>query len=52
MGTSAGFGVEWREFAPEAVRALVMVPPFRLSEPPHPHTEWEPIRHPHARIQS
>lgn len=32
----AGFGIEWCEFAPEAVRALVMVPPFTKSEPPAP----------------
>jgi PilZ domain len=33
---STGFGVEWCEFAPAAVRALVMVPPFRSPEPAHP----------------
>lgn len=37
---STGFGIEWSEFAPEAIRALVMVPPFRAAEPPHP--AWEP----------
>jgi hypothetical protein len=48
---AAGFGIEWCEFAPEAIRSLVMVPPFRLAEPPHPHNEWEPtVRHPHVRI--
>jgi hypothetical protein len=49
---STGFGIEWCEFAPEAVRALVMVPPFRLAEPPHPHAEWEPIHRPHARTRN
>jgi hypothetical protein len=45
-----GFGIEWCEFAPEAVRALVMIPPFRVTEPSAPHSEWEPpARHPHAR---
>lgn len=38
----AGFGIEWCEFAPEAVRALVTVPPFRMTEPPQPRPEWEP----------
>jgi PilZ domain len=43
-----GFGIEWSEFAPEAVRALVTVPPFRTSEPPQPHprAEWEPLARP------
>jgi hypothetical protein len=42
----AGFGIEWCEFAPEAVRALVTVPPFRLADPPQPHAEWEqPVAH-------
>jgi PilZ domain len=39
---AAGFGIEWCEFAPEAVRALVTVPPFRLAEAPQPRAEWEP----------
>ena len=43
----AGFGMEWSEFAPEAVRALVTVPPFRLADPPQPHAEWEPVIHHH-----
>jgi PilZ domain-containing protein len=49
----AGFGIEWSEFAPEAVRALVTVPPFRLAEPPQPRAEppqpraeWEPVVRP------
>jgi hypothetical protein len=42
----AGFGIEWCEFAPEAVRALVTVPPFRLAEPPLPRAEWEPVTRP------
>jgi PilZ domain len=37
---STGFGIEWSEFAPEAARALLMVPAFRATEPPHP--AWEP----------
>jgi hypothetical protein len=47
-----GFGIEWSEFAPEAVRALVTVPPFRATEPPHPReplqprAEWEPVARP------
>jgi PilZ domain len=45
-----GFGVEWCEFAPEAVRALVTVPPFRLADPPLPHAEWEPAVLPRPRI--
>ena len=45
-----GFGIEWCEFAPEAVRALVAVPPFRLAEPPQPRAEWEPAARPHPRI--
>jgi hypothetical protein len=28
---ATGFGIEWCEFAPDAVRALVVVPPFRSS---------------------
>jgi hypothetical protein len=43
---AGGFGVEWCEFAPEAVRALVTVPPFRLADPPQPHVEWEPVVRP------
>jgi hypothetical protein len=31
-----GFGIEWCEFAPEAIRALVTIPPFRQSEPSAP----------------
>jgi hypothetical protein len=42
----AGFGIEWCEFAPEAVRALVIVPPFRVAEPPQPRAEWEPVARP------
>jgi hypothetical protein len=42
----AGFGIEWCEFAPEAVRALVTVPPFRLTEPPRARAEWEPVTRP------
>jgi len=45
-----GFGIEWSEFAPDAVRALVTVPPFRTSEPPQPRTEWEPIARPSPPI--
>jgi PilZ domain len=37
---ATGFGIEWCEFAPEAVRALVMIPPFRAADPAHPL--WEP----------
>jgi hypothetical protein len=47
---ATGFGLEWCEFAPEAVRSLVTVPPFRLAEPPQPRAEWEPIPHPPSRI--
>jgi len=43
----SGFGVEWSEFAPEAIRALVMVPPFRMTEPPEQHAEWD--SHPHTQ---
>lgn len=42
----AGYGIEWCEFAPEAVRALVMVPPFRMTDAPQ-HGDWEP--HPRVR---
>jgi PilZ domain len=38
---ATGFGIEWSEFAPEVVRALVMVPPFRATEPAAPL--WEPV---------
>ena len=31
---ATGIGIEWSEFAPAAVRALVMAPPFRLTEAP------------------
>jgi PilZ domain len=37
----AGFGIEWSEFAPEAIRALVMVPAFSVTESsaqPRAHT--------------
>ena len=43
---AGGFGIEWCEFAPEAVRALVTVPPFRVADPPQPRAEWEPVVHP------
>jgi hypothetical protein len=43
---ATGFGVEWCEFAPDAVRALVTVLPFPLAEPPQPHVEWEPVVRP------
>jgi hypothetical protein len=43
---ATGFGVEWCEFAPEAVRALVTVPPFRRADPPQLHIEWEPAVRP------
>ena len=50
---AAGFGVEWSVFAPEAVRALVAVPPFRLPETPaHTRAELEPTRRPHARFHN
>jgi hypothetical protein len=48
---ASGFGIEWSEFAPEPVRTLMMVPPFRLAEPPDPHLEREPTRL-NARIQT
>jgi hypothetical protein len=38
---AVGFGIEWCEFAPQVVRALFMVPPFRAAAPPHP--AWEPV---------
>lgn len=47
----SGFGVEWCEFAPEAVRALLMVPPFRRVSPSRPYTEWEPAHRSHARTR-
>ena len=48
---AGGFGVEWCEFAPEIVRALVMVPPFRLTEAPRILTAWdEVVRRSHARV--
>jgi hypothetical protein len=48
---ATGFGIEWCELAPDSVRALVMVPPFRRTKPPRPHHEWErePIHRPRAR---
>jgi hypothetical protein len=36
-----GFAIEWSEFAPDIIRALVMVPPFRATEPSQPM--WEPV---------
>jgi hypothetical protein len=45
-----GFGIEWSEFAPEAVRALVTVPPFRTSEPPQSRAEREPVARPRPFI--
>ena len=44
-----GFGIEWHEFAPEAVRALVTGPTLRLAEPP---AEWEPVVRPTRIIHS
>ena len=35
-------GIEWCEFAPESIRALVMVPPFRAAEAPQ--GTWEPVK--------
>jgi hypothetical protein len=50
---ATGFGVEWCEFAPEAVRALMVVPPFRLTEAPHSPVQWElNARRPHSRAHS
>ena len=43
-------GVEWCEFAPEAVRAWVTVPPFRLADPSQPRAEWEPADRSRPRI--
>ena len=37
-----GFGIEWCEFAPDCVRALVMGPPFRNA--PSSPADWEPTR--------
>lgn len=57
----SGFGVEWSEFAADAVRALVLVPPYRSTEPAGahasagPHSEWESEAHterPRARIHN
>jgi hypothetical protein len=28
-----GVGIEWTDFAPEEVRSLMIVPPFRLTSP-------------------
>jgi hypothetical protein len=39
-----GFGIEWSEFAPDAARALLMVPAFRATEPAHPVWEPEPAK--------
>ena len=39
---ASGFGIEWCEFAPESIRALVMVPPFRAAEAPQ--GTWEPVK--------
>jgi len=56
---STGIGIEWCEFAPEAVRALMMVPPFRLTEPSshfdeqhfdEQHFEEQPVTGRHTRI--
>ena len=45
-----GFAIEWCDFAPEAIRALVTVPPFRVTEPPAQHSDWDSqAKHPHAR---
>lgn len=41
-----GFGIEWCEFAPEAVRALVTVPPFHQSASPQAQHEWDPVARP------
>jgi hypothetical protein len=44
-----GFGIEWCEFAPEAIRALMIVPPFRMTEPPAEPADWDaPAKRPHA----
>ena len=35
-----GFGIEWCEYAPAAVRALVVEPPSRLAEAPRSPGQW------------
>jgi hypothetical protein len=45
-----GIGIEWCEFAPAAVRALVMVPPFRLTEAADILTAWEVVRRPQPSV--
>jgi hypothetical protein len=55
-----GFGVEWCEFAAEAIRALILAPAHKLTKPSAPHSEWEPEpshaesqqRRPHARAHN
>ena len=42
--TSAGFGIEWREFAPEAVRDLLRAPPLHAGVAME---GWAQGRHPH-----
>ena len=46
-----GFGIEWCEYAPAAVRALVVVPPFRLAEAPRSPGQWLTTRAPAAGIR-
>ena len=45
---ATGFGIEWCEFAPDCVRALVMAPPFPATEPPH--FSWELARRHHSKV--
>jgi hypothetical protein len=45
---ATGFGIEWCEFAPNCVRALVMAPPFHATEPPH--FSWELARRHPSKI--
>ena len=48
---ATGIGIEWSEFAPAAVRALIMAPPFRLTEAPHLLSAWEVVRRPRPQAR-
>ncbi len=46
-----GIGIEWSEFAPEAIRALMKVPATHSTKPSHSHDERPGFPHRRARMQ-
>jgi hypothetical protein len=42
---ASGFGIEWCEFAPEAIRSLVVVPPFSAMTGPAESRHRQSTRH-------